>query len=155
MAGVRNLVAAVQCVELPGVRDFAVALEPFRVGTLSGTQRCFSFRFLPSASGKSVNLAYQSDERIDAEWYHFDDWLTFPEDIGDEPLSVPAAPLKAYQDSNLVDFRKPHDGTSDDDDDDDDDDGGGDDDRPNQVHDHFLHMISKLNGLRSIVEPVN
>jgi hypothetical protein len=154
MAGVRSLVAAIECVELPGVRDFAVALEPFRVGTLSGTQRCFSFRFLPSASGKSVNLAYQSDERIDAEWYHFDDWLTFPEDIGDEPLSVSAAPLKAYQDSNLVDFRKPHDGTSDDDDDDDDDDGGGDDDRPNQVHDHFLHMISKLNGLRSIVEPV-
>ena len=55
-------------------------------------------------------MAYQSDERTDAEWYHFDDWLTYPDDIGNEPLPVPAAPLNAYRDSNLVDVNEPEDG---------------------------------------------
>ena len=136
MAFVERLVKPVVCEELPGLRDFGDALGPLRVGNLAGHSLCYSFRFELGDTGKSVNMAYQADERLDAEWFHFDDWLSYPDDIGNAPLPVPAAPLNDYRESKLVDVQQSEDSGAE------------------QVNDHFLHMIDKLNVLRSVVDPV-
>lgn len=136
MAFVVSLVKPVVCEELPGLRDFGDALGPLRVGNLAGHSLCYSFRFELGDTGKSVNMAYQADERLDVEWFHFDDWLSYPDDIGNAPLPVPAAPLNDYQESKLVDVQQSEDSDAE------------------QVNDHFLHMIDKLNVLWSVVDPV-
>lgn len=146
MFHIEELLKPYHCDELAGCRDFKKALGSYKVGTLSGQKKPFSFKFQVTNDGQSVDMAYQCDERLNGEWYPFPEWLDADRMRGaylSANLSCEPLALNVYDESKLVEIKEkqvvgqPKGVTE------------------STVVDNFLEYISKLETMRCVVDPID
>ena len=144
MEAVKTLLNPYHCEEMSGCRDFATAFDHFQRGTLAGHSKPYSFRFEAGADDDVVDMAYQTSERLNGEWYSFPAWLkedSLTAACASGSLDVPVLPLKLYSESKLVETKQVQRV------------GAAKGVMDSVTKDCFLHHINKLQELRAVVAP--